>query len=52
MTFILFSYNVWFFFIRKNTNNSRTNTDDAPLPTSSIDIPISKNFQIKNCGPP
>ena len=30
---------------RRNTNNSKSNTDDASLPISNVDIPITKNPQ-------
>ena len=33
------------FFKRKNTNNLEGNGDDLMLPSSSVDVPISKNPQ-------
>ena len=43
------SITIFDLFIRKNTNDLRTNTDDA---TFSINIPISKKFQTKMSPPP
>ena len=38
--------NVCFFFKRKNTNNLEGNGDDLMLPSSRVDVLISKNPQI------
>ena len=38
--------NVWFFQKKKNTNNLEGNGDDLMLPSSRVDVPISKNPQI------
>ena len=35
------------FFKRKNPNNLEVIPDDARLPNSSVDVPISENFQTK-----
>ena len=35
------------FLKRKNINNSKANTDNPSMPTSSVDIPISENPQTK-----
>ena len=36
------------FFQEKNINNSKVNTYDPSMPTSSVDIPISENSQTIN----
>jgi hypothetical protein len=38
----------WIFSKEKNTNNSKANTDDVSLPTSTADIPIFENLQTKS----
>ena len=37
--------NVWFFQKKKNTNNLECNGDDLMLPSSRVDVLISKNPQ-------
>ena len=48
---LIINFDYWFIFSKKIANNSKTNANNALLPTSSIDIPMFEKFWTKNFGP-